>query len=95
MLVKYESYLSNYLDDWIVATPDGEEGLKLHCCIIYEFLDLMETLFYFLKIGKCELKQSRVKFLGWLVIKDGIIVDPSKVAGLAEWPCKLQNVKEV
>jgi len=24
---KYEPYLSNYLDDWIVATPGGEEGM--------------------------------------------------------------------
>jgi hypothetical protein len=30
LLQKYEPYLSNYLDNWIIATPGGEEGLKLH-----------------------------------------------------------------
>jgi hypothetical protein len=95
LLVKYESYLSNYLDDWIVATPGGEEGLKLHCLIMHEFLDLMESLSYFLKIGKCEFEQPKVEFLGWLVTKEGITVDPVKASGLAKWPYQLQNVKEV
>jgi hypothetical protein len=30
LLQKYKPYLSNYLDNWIIATPEGEEGLKLH-----------------------------------------------------------------
>ena len=87
--MKYESYLSNYLDDWIVATPGSEEGLKLHCHIMHEFLDMMKSLSYFLKIGKCEFERSRVKFLGGLVIKEGIMVDSAKASRLAEWPCQL------
>ncbi len=27
IIVRYEPYLSNYLDDWIIATLRGEEGL--------------------------------------------------------------------
>jgi hypothetical protein len=30
LIHQYEPYLSNYLNDWIIATPDGEEGLTLH-----------------------------------------------------------------
>jgi hypothetical protein len=30
LMRQYEPYLSNYLDNWIVATPEGEEGLALH-----------------------------------------------------------------
>jgi len=30
IIQKYEPYLSNYLDNWIVATLGGEEGLLLH-----------------------------------------------------------------
>ncbi len=92
---KYEPYLSNYLDDWIVAMPGGDKGLELHCHIIHEFLDQMERLSYFLKIGKCKFEQSRIKFLGWLITKEGITVDPAKAAGLAEWPRELCNLKEV
>jgi hypothetical protein len=30
LMQQYEPYLLNYLDDWIIATPGGEEGLALH-----------------------------------------------------------------
>ncbi len=54
LIQKYKPYLSNYLNDWIVATLEGEEGLELHYHIMHEFLNLMEKLSYFLKLGKCE-----------------------------------------
>jgi hypothetical protein len=95
LIQKYEQYLSNYLDDWIVTTPGGEEGLRLHRHIMHEFLDLMEKLSYFLKLGKCEFEKSKIEFLGWLITKEGITVNPSKAAGLAQWPRTLRNVKEV
>jgi len=41
-LQKYKAYLSNYLDDCIIATPGGEEGLALHQQITHEFLDLLQ-----------------------------------------------------
>ena len=92
---KYDTYLSNYLDDWIIATPGGAEGLALHRQITHEFLDLMEHLSYFLKLGKCKFECPSVEFLGWLVTPEGVAVDPSKAAGLARWPRQLWNVKEV
>jgi len=95
IMQKYEPYLSNYLDNWIVTMPGGEEGLQLHRRIMHDFLDLMEKLSYFLKLGKCEFEKSSVEFLGWLVTKEGVTVDPSKAVGLAEWPCKLHNLKEL
>ena len=95
LVVKYEPYLSNYLNNWIVATRGGEEGLALHCQIVHKFLNLMEKLSYFLKLGKCEFERSEVEFLGWKVTEEGITVDPSKATGLSEWPRMLHNVKEV
>jgi len=53
----------------------------------------MEKLSYFLKLGKCEFKRTKVEFLEWLITSDGITVDPSKATGLAEWLCKLRNVE--
>jgi hypothetical protein len=55
----------------------------------------MEKLSYFLKLGKCKFEWLTVKFLGWLVIKEGITVDLSKAAGLADWLGRLHNVKEL
>jgi hypothetical protein len=95
IMAKYKPYLSNYLDDWIVATPGGEEGWRLHCQILHEFLNLMEKLLYFLKLSKCEFEHSEVEFLGWAINHDGVTVDPSKAKGLANWPRKLRNLKEL
>jgi hypothetical protein len=30
LVQKYEAYLLNYLDDWIITTLGGEEGLALY-----------------------------------------------------------------
>ena len=95
LIQKYEPYLSNYLDDWIIATPGGEEGLVLHRQITHEFLELLQKLLYFLKLRNCEFEQSSIKFLGWLVTQEGITIDPSKAKGLAQWPRQLKNLKEL
>ena len=39
LLQKYPDNLGNYMDDWWIATPDGEEGVKLHKEIVHAFLD--------------------------------------------------------
>ncbi len=80
---QYKPYLFNYLDDWIIVTPGGEEGLALHRQITHAFLNLLQKLSYFLKLGKCEFKQSSIEFLGWLVMPEGITIDSSKAARLA------------
>ena len=95
LMQQYEPYLSNYLNNWIITTPDRKEGLELHRQITHQFLDLLQKLSYFLKLGKCEFECDRVEFLGWLITPDGIMVDPSKATGLGDWPRRLRNVKEV
>jgi hypothetical protein len=95
LLQKYKPYLFNYLDDWIIAMLGGEEGLKLHWNIVHKFLDLMEKLSDFLKLGKCKFETTKTKFLGWLITAEGITVDSAKASGLANWPRKLHNLKEL
>jgi hypothetical protein len=48
-----------------------------------------------LKLGKCEFEQTSIEFLGWLITQEGVTVDPSKAAGLANWTRRLRNVKEL
>ena|SRR6267154_4562005 len=83
LMQKYEPYLSNYLNNWIIAMPGGNKGLTLHQRIMHEFLDLLQKLSYFLKLGKCEFEQPTEEFLRWLITSDGITMDPSKAEGLA------------
>src|SRR6266699_1382232 len=55
----------------------------------------MEELSYFLKASKTQFEKPTMEILGWQVGGDGICIDPSKVAGIAQWPCELKSVKEV
>jgi hypothetical protein len=68
LIQKYEAYLSNYLDNWIIAALEGKEGLALHRRITHEFLELLQKLSYFLKMGKCKFKQLSIEFLEWLIM---------------------------
>jgi len=43
----------------------------------------MKSFSYFLKLGKCEFKQSSVEFLECLVTQKGVAVNPIKATGLA------------
>ena len=95
MIHQYEPYLSNYLDDWIIATLGREEGLALHQEVMHTFLNLLQKLSYFLKLSKCKFKKDNIEFLGWLIMPNRITVDPAKVAGLVNWPRQLCNVKKL
>jgi len=50
---------------------------------MHAFLDHLQQLLYFLKLGKCEFEKISINFLGWLVTLKGVTIDLSKVAGLA------------
>ena len=67
----------------MITTLGREEGLALHQQIMHAFLDHLQQLLYFLKLEKCEFEKISIKFLGWLVTLEGVTVDSSKVAGLA------------
>ena len=95
LLQKYLKNLGNYMDDWWVTTPNDEEGRKLHRQICHEFLDRMKEKLYFLKLSKTKFEEPVIEILGWQVTEDGVCIDPTKVAGIAEWPRNLKNLKEV
>ena len=83
------------MDDWWIATANTEDGHMLYRQIIHKFLDLMKEKSYFLKALKTQFEKPQMEILGWLVEEGCIQINPLKVAGIAEWPQKLKNVKEV
>ena len=48
----------------------------------------------YLKIEKCKFNQKEVEFLGMIIRHNEVIMDPVKLAGIADWPIP-RNVKEV
>ena len=55
----------------------------------------MERKSYFLKISKTKFEEPQMEIQGWQVGAGGICIDPSKVAGIQDWPRQLKDVKQV
>jgi hypothetical protein len=80
------------MDDIIIATPDDK---KLHEEIVQEVLKVLRKESLHLKAKKCHFEQTEMEFLGYLITKGTIMIDPTKWHGLEEWPRVLKSVKEV
>jgi Reverse transcriptase (RNA-dependent DNA polymerase) len=89
---RYLKYLHWYMDDILIATPNDRE---LHKEIVHAMLEVLECESLFLKAKKCRFEQEEVDFLGYLISKGTIKIDPSKRHGLEDWLCVLKSIKEV
>src|SRR3954454_4336803 len=88
----------NYLDKFVVVFIDDiliysklEEEHEGHLRLVLQ--TLREHQLY-AKFSKCEFWMDSVEFLGHVISKDGIAVNPSKVQSVLEWEAP-KNVKEV
>jgi hypothetical protein len=71
-----------YLDDILIYSKSEEEHLE-HLRLV---LGTLRQHRLHAKESKCEFFKDKVKFLGHVVSKDGIAVDPDKVAVMQKWP---------
>ena len=78
------------LDDVIVFSATSAEHVK-H---VRTILDILRKHKLYAKIKKCEFDREEMTFVGFLVSKSGIGMDPAKVAAVMEWPTP-RNLKEV
>ncbi|KAG5729072.1 hypothetical protein E4T56_gene3113 [Termitomyces sp. T112] len=77
-----EGIVCIYLNDILIYTKTLEE----HCqvtCIVLECLCQHQL---YLKPEKCEFEQTKVEYLGLIILHEMAKMDPIKVAGVAEWP---------
>ena len=79
-----------YLDDIIVYGRNFDEAL-VNLRLV---LDRIRRARLKLKTSKCELFRAHVPFLGHIVTRDGIYVNPAKCKAVAEWPIP-RRVKDV
>ncbi|KAJ9515886.1 hypothetical protein QJQ45_016944 [Haematococcus lacustris] len=71
-----------YLDDILVMSNTPEE----HVQHLRQVLELMRAHKLFAKLSKCEFNRPELAFLGHIVGRNGVAVDPAKVKVVAEWP---------
>jgi ribonuclease HI len=85
-----DKFVVVFIDDILIYSKSNEEHEK-HLRLIME--KLREHKLY-AKFSKFEFWLKEVAFLGHIVSKKGIVVDPSKVTAVTEWKPP-QNVREI
>ena len=81
------------MDDIGIAMLRSEE--ELHLQMIHDLFQILTAHGLHLKLSKSVFMQEQMDFLGVCINKDGITVDPAKVAGLHKYPRELYNLKQV
>ena len=78
------------LDDVIVYSATPEE----HDAHVRTILGVLRKHLLYAKIQKCEFSKEEMTFVGFLVSKSGIGMDPAKVVAILDWLTP-KNIKEV
>ena len=87
----HENWLTIYMDDILVHTMDD---IKAHREKVHKILEKLRQHDLYLKPEKCQFEQRRVEFLGVILEKEMVQMDPTKTKGIADWKTP-QNLKDV
>ena len=79
-----------YMDNILVFT----ETLDEHHKAVHEILLTLRQHKLFLKPEKCSFEKSSVHYLGLIISRGSVAMDPVKVHGITDWPTP-QKVKDV
>ena len=84
-------HISVYMDNIIIHTKrrkdeTEEQHLRQHCKLVHEMLDKLEANNLYLKPEKCAFKQEEIEYLGVIVGKGRLRMDPKKLKGVADYP---------
>eukprot|EP00798_Chlamydomonas_sp_ICE-L_P017219 gene17219-biopygen26116 len=71
-----------YLDDILVYGRYPEE----HAANLEKVLQVLQDEEFYAKLSKCTFNQSEIKFLGHIIGRNGVKVNPKKVATVRDWP---------
>jgi reverse transcriptase-like protein len=83
--------MSVYMDDLAVHMKKRDNKAKAqhyHCHWkhVHHILDKLAHYNLYLKPEKCAFKQDEIDYLGVIVGKDALKMDPQKVKGVTNWP---------
>src|SRR6266446_6029193 len=79
-----------YMDDILIHSA----SLADHWRITQEILQTLHSYKLFLQLEKCKFEHREVDYLGLIISKDHVAMDPVKVQGVTDWP-QPAKVKDV
>ena len=85
-----DKFVVVFIDDILVYSKSMEE----HTEHLRTVLSTLANHKLYAKLKKCEFWMERVHFLRHVISKEGISVDPAKVATVVDWP-RPTNITEV
>ena len=87
-----------YLDEFVVVFIDDiliySKNAEAHENHLRLILQILREKKLYAKLKKCEFWLREVAFLGHVITKEGVSVDPNKIEAIVNWPT-LTNVTEV
>ena len=86
-----QGWMSIYMDDLAIHTKrkPGETKEQHRCrhqTHVHHILDILEKHNLYLKPEKCSFEQEEIDYLGVIVGRDKLKMDPLKLSGVADWP---------
>jgi hypothetical protein len=79
-----------YMDDILIYTKDLEEHRK----VTEEVLRILKDNNLYLKPEKCKFEQTKIEYLGLIILENHVKMDKVKVQGVLDWPTP-PKVKDV
>ena len=77
-----ESFVVMYLDDILVFSKTWEE----HVQHVHQVLETLRQHKLYANMEKCSFGMQRIQYLGYIIDKDGVHVDPEKIRVIQDWP---------
>ncbi|XP_074318751.1 putative mitochondrial protein AtMg00860 [Silene latifolia] len=87
---KCDRFVVVFIDDILVYSKTNEEHEE-HLRLVLQTLRHNQL---YAKLSKCEFYLEKVAFLGRVISKDGVAVDPSKIKAVSNWEAP-KNVVEI
>ena len=85
-----DQFVIVFIDDILIYSRTPEEHVK-HLEVV---LQVLREKKLYAKLNKCEFWLQEISFLGHIISKDGISVDPAKVEAIVEWP-RPKTIQEI
>ncbi len=89
-LAAISDFVLVFIDDILIFSKTAEEHVE-HVKIV---MDVLRQNSILIKMSKCSWGQTELPYLGHIVSKDGIKVDPKKIEAVSSWP-EPTNLNEI